>query len=121
MTKHAKPAYLAKVAKLSKIETERLLSRMIGKLPRQLEKEKLSQEEALAVQLELEDEQLQDWRKMINIIREKEKHKLAALTAEDSPKPTKKKKAEQKQQVNIKDIAPAKHKAGSKKKTAKHD
>lgn len=65
MTKVSSPAYLAKVKLLTKDETERLLSRMSGKLPRRLERDKLSKEEALAIQLELEDEQLKEWRKMM--------------------------------------------------------
>jgi len=109
MTKVCKPEYLAKVAKLSKIETERLMSRMSGKLPRRLEKEKLSQEEALAIQLELEDEQLQEWRKMMAHIREKEAAKLAAHAA--------KVKSLSKQKIRIEDIAPAK--SNVKKKTTK--
>lgn len=60
--KTGKPDYLAKVQKLSSEEQERLLSRMAGKLPRRLEKDKLSREEAMAIQMELEDEQLQEWR-----------------------------------------------------------
>ena len=55
MTNTSKTNYLAKAKQLSKDETERLLSRMGGKLDRRLEKGKLSQQEALAKQLELED------------------------------------------------------------------
>jgi hypothetical protein len=62
MTKSTKPNYLAKVKLLTKEETERLLSRMGSKLDRRLEKRKVSQEEALAKQMEWEDEQLQEWR-----------------------------------------------------------
>ncbi|KXS31042.1 MAG: Uncharacterized protein AWT59_2841 [Candidatus Gallionella acididurans] len=75
MTKISKPDYLAKVKLLTKEETERLLSRMGGKLDRRLEKNKLSREEALAIQLELEDEQLQEWRKMVLGLKKKEKAK----------------------------------------------
>ena len=42
MTKECHPEYLAKVAQLSPEETERLLSRMTGKLPRRLERNKLT-------------------------------------------------------------------------------
>jgi hypothetical protein len=70
--KTSKPEYLAQVQLLTDEETERLLSRMAGKLPRQLKKDKLSQEEALAIQLELEDEQLQEWRDKMHSLREKE-------------------------------------------------
>lgn len=43
--------------------SERILSRMTGKLPKRLRKEKLTNVEAIAIQLELEDELLQEWRK----------------------------------------------------------
>jgi hypothetical protein len=65
--------YLEKVKLLTKEETERLLSRMSGKLPRRLEKEKLSTLEALAIQLEVEDEQLNEWRERMRTIKEKGK------------------------------------------------
>ena len=80
MTKISKPDYLAKVKLLAKEETERLLSRMGGKLDRRLEKNKISREEALAKQLELEDEHLQEWRKMMRGLNEKEKAKTKAKT-----------------------------------------
>jgi hypothetical protein len=54
--------YIEKAKKLSFEEEERVLSRMAGKLPKRLQKEKLTKEEALAIQLELEDEQLHEWR-----------------------------------------------------------
>lgn len=73
--KGCEPEYLEKAKKLSKNERERLLSRMTGKLPRRLEKEKISPDEAIAIQLELEDEQLQDWRDRMNEIREQGKAK----------------------------------------------
>ena len=75
MTKISSPAYLAKVKLLTKDETERLLSRMSGKLPRRLEKDKLSKEEALAIQLEFEDEQLKEWRKMMLELKERDEAK----------------------------------------------
>ena len=65
--------YLEKVKQLTEEETERLLSRMGGKLPRRLEKEKLTLIEALAIQLELEDEQLKEWREKMHTIKEKGK------------------------------------------------
>ena len=64
-----KDEYLEKVEHLTPEETERLLSRMHGKLPRRLEKGKLSQQEALAIQMELEDEQLQEWREMVKMLK----------------------------------------------------
>jgi hypothetical protein len=40
-------------------------------LPKRLQKEKLTVEEAIAIQLELEDEQLQEWRANMAVIQEK--------------------------------------------------
>ncbi|MBF5040419.1 MULTISPECIES: hypothetical protein [unclassified Methylophilus] len=74
------PVYLDKVKQLPADEAERILSRMGGKLPKRFIKEKLSQEEALALQLEIEDEQLQEWRE-----------KMAKLKEEDEKKEKKKK------------------------------
>ena len=77
MPKLVNPVYVEKVKKLSKAETERLLSRMSGKLPQRLEKDKLSRDEALALQMELEDEQLQEWRsRMAELNHKIEKQKL---------------------------------------------
>lgn len=66
------PAYLEKVKQLSDEEAERVLSRMGGKLPKRFIKEKLSQDEALALQLEIEDEQLQEWRDKVAKLREED-------------------------------------------------
>lgn len=74
----ASPEYLTKVKLLSKDETERLLSRMGNKLDRRLEKHKVSREEALASQLELEDEQLLQWRKTMLELKKKEAEKSQA-------------------------------------------
>ena len=57
-----KEEYLLKAKKLTKVEKERLFSRMGGKLGRRLEDEKLAPLDALAVQLEIEDEDLKEWR-----------------------------------------------------------
>lgn len=65
--------YLEKAKKLTKQEAERVLSRMEGKLPKRFLKDKLSKEEALAIQLELEDEQLQEWREKMLEIEKKNK------------------------------------------------
>lgn len=69
--KTAKDEYLEKAANLTSEETERLLSRMGGKLPRRLDKEKLTQLEAAAIQLEIEDEQLNEWREKMHAIKSK--------------------------------------------------
>lgn len=63
MAKISSPEYEVKARALSEEEAERLLSRMSGKLPKRLHKEKLTREEALAIQLEVEDDQLNEWRK----------------------------------------------------------
>ena len=73
MKKSVNQEYLEKAKILSTAEAERILSRMSGKLPRRLEKDKLTQEEALAFQLELEDDQLDEWREKMAKIREKHK------------------------------------------------
>ena len=91
MTKIITPAYLAKVKLLNSEEEERLLSRMSGKLPRRLEKDKLTREEALAIQLELEDEQLADWRKNMQEIKAKEELKASEKSAKHSKKESDKK------------------------------
>lgn len=71
--KAASQEYIDKAKILTPEEAERLLSRMSGKLPRRLEKDKLSEEDALALQLELEDDQLNEWRERMAKIREKHK------------------------------------------------
>lgn len=68
---------------------QRLLSRMSGKLPRRLQKEKLGLEDALAIQMELEDEHLQEWRKMMAILNKKNAAKAknkSAKAATEKPK-----------------------------------
>lgn len=71
-----KPAdeYLEKAGLLSADEIERLLARMRGKLSRRLDDKKLTATEAAAIQLELEDEQLREWReRMAEIKKGKER------------------------------------------------
>lgn len=69
--KTAAAEYLEKVKQLSDEETERLLSRMGTKLRRKQDKDKVNQLEALAIQLEIEDEMLKEWRERVAEIREK--------------------------------------------------
>jgi len=59
----ASPEYVEKAMSLSQEEAERLLARMRGKLVRRLEKAELQSLEAVALQLQTEDEDLQHWRK----------------------------------------------------------
>lgn len=73
--KISNPEYLAKVELLTTDERERLLSRMAGKLPRKLERDKLSENEALAIQMALEDEQLQEWREKMHSLKAQTKGK----------------------------------------------
>jgi cell division septation protein DedD len=78
--------YIAKAKKLSKVEQERVLSRMDGKLPKQLRKEKITLEKAIALQLELEDVQLTEWRKKMAEMRTKELAKLSKEKAKAEAK-----------------------------------
>ena len=75
--------YIAK--DLTPEEQERLLSRMAGKSPKHLKKEKLTIEEARAIQFELEHEQLQEWRKNMTAT-QKKANKLKLNTDEKSAK-----------------------------------
>ena len=75
-----KPAaneYLEKAKQLSEDESQRLLSRMRGKPAQTLEDKKLSTLEALAIQLEIDDELLSEWRKNMFAIKVKEDKKAA--------------------------------------------
>lgn len=70
MKEKINPDYLKKVEQLSESEAERILSRMAGKLPKRVLKEKLTPQEAIALQLEIEDEQLREWREKMAKLRE---------------------------------------------------
>lgn len=76
-----KSDYLAKAEQLTEDEAERLFSRMSGKLPRRLDKGKISRLEALAMQMELEDEQLHEWRAMMQKLKDKEAARAAEKAA----------------------------------------
>jgi len=65
--------YLEKAKGVSKEEAERLQARMRGKFSRRLEDKKLSATEAIALQLQFEDEELAEWRKRMVEIRAKNK------------------------------------------------
>ncbi len=75
--KPAADEYLEKAKQLSEDESQRLLSRMRGKPARKLEDKKLTALEALAIQLEIDDELLSEWRKNMFAIKEKEAKKAA--------------------------------------------
>ena len=113
MSKISKPEYEAKVKLLTKEETERLLSRMSGKLPHRLQKDKLSKEQALAIQLELEDEQLQEWRKMMRKLKAKSVAKAGTKSVE---KTAEKSKIASKTKAVEKAKTPAKPKVATKPK-----
>lgn len=88
--------YVAKAKALNEEDRDRVLSRMGGKLPKRLHKEKLTIEEAIAIQLELEDEQLDEWRANMAIIQEKAAkaklkadEKAAKSKSKDTPVKTK--------------------------------
>lgn len=65
--------YLEKARQLPDETIERLLARMRSKVTRKLEEEKIDTIEALAIQLELEDQQLEEWRSKMAEIRKKHK------------------------------------------------
>ena len=67
----ASEAYLEKAKHLTKVEADRLFSRMRGNLAH-----KLNTLESLAMQLELDDEQSSEWRKNMFAIRAKEDQKV---------------------------------------------
>jgi uncharacterized protein YpuA (DUF1002 family) len=70
MAKIPSQEYLDKAKKLTKTDAERLFSRMSKKIGRRLEDEDLVALEALALQLEKEDEDLKEWRNQFAKIRE---------------------------------------------------
>lgn len=104
--------YLAKAKKLTAEDRDRVLSRMVGKLPKRLLKEKLTPEEAIAIQLELEDEQLQEWRKNMAEIEEKAVKAKAKAEEKAAAKAEKaKKEAAAKSAEKVKTAKPAAKKA----------
>lgn len=81
MPKTPSDEYLEKAKKLGKAETERLLSRSRNKLMRRVLDKKLSLVEAVALQLEIEDEDLAEWRARMAEIKKNEQGKKAAPRA----------------------------------------
>ena len=75
MRKNPSDQYLEKAKLLSKEEIERLLSRTRSKLMRRLEDKKMSAVEVAAIQLEIEDEELNEWREKWAEIKNKIKAK----------------------------------------------
>jgi hypothetical protein len=60
--KNPSEVFIKQAEELDETSAEKVLSRMTGKLPKRFIKEKLTKNEAIAIQLELEDELLQEWR-----------------------------------------------------------
>jgi hypothetical protein len=75
MKKTASEKYIEKAKLLSKEDRERLLSRARTKLMRRLEDNKVSADEVVAIQLELEDEDLEEWREKWSELKQKGKTK----------------------------------------------
>ena len=67
--KIASEEYLEKAKNLTKVESERLFTRMGRKLGRRLEDQKILALEALALQLEKENDDLKAWRQQFAEIR----------------------------------------------------
>lgn len=76
--KNPSEAFVKLAETLDDIEAEKVLSRMSGKLPKRFMKEKLTKIEAIAIQLELEDELLQDWRENFAKIQARAQKKVQA-------------------------------------------
>ncbi len=91
--KISKPKYLEKALLLTPEEQERVLSRMSGKLPRRLEKDRLSIDEAIAIQLEIEDEQLNEWRQRMHALKKSIFQEESKAKARNKAKPEAKEKA----------------------------
>jgi predicted O-linked N-acetylglucosamine transferase (SPINDLY family) len=72
--------YVEKAKRLTKEEAERLMSRVRAKLMRRLEDKKISDLEVVAIQLEIEDEALNEWREKMAEIRERHKDQTVGLT-----------------------------------------
>ena len=70
-----KPEYLEQAHALSRDEAERIFARMRGRLSRVVSHERISPLEAVALQLEYEDEQLEEWRANLAKLRKKHEGK----------------------------------------------
>jgi hypothetical protein len=72
------PAYVEQARLLSKEEAERVFSRMRKKLSYRLEQETIDPLEAVALQLQHEDEQLDEWRENLTKLRKAHARKAEA-------------------------------------------
>ncbi|GAB7563516.1 hypothetical protein LG202_15550 [Methylobacillus methanolivorans] len=77
--------YFTKASELSEKKAERLLSRMSVCLYSELLRDAYSPHEILAIQLQIEDEQLQEWRQRVAQLRQQEQVWLSQGTPLTSP------------------------------------
>jgi len=70
-----KPEYIEKAKALSKEDAERIFSRMHGKLERNVNHYRIAPLEAVAMQLQREDEDLEEWRANVAKLRKKHEEK----------------------------------------------
>jgi hypothetical protein len=68
------PEWVEKAMLLSKDDAERVLARMRKKITRRLQHEKIDPLSAVALQLQLEDEQLKEWREKLAELRKQYKN-----------------------------------------------
>jgi hypothetical protein len=104
-----KEDYLAKAKTLPEPEQERILSRMTGKLPKRLDKDKLTREEAIAIQMEIEDDQLNEWRQRMHELQAK----AVAKAEKEARKEAKSKKGASRDAVGDRKKAADEAKTGS--------
>ena len=78
------PEYLEKAKKLNNEEIERLLVRMRGRFARRLEDKRMSAIDAIALQLEYEDEELEEWRERLTEMRMNEETGKVSSSAASS-------------------------------------
>lgn len=84
----ASEEYIQKAKSLSDEDVERLFSRMGEKLRRRNDKKKVNHLEALAIQLEIEDEMLKEWREKFAEIKAKQDKKKSEAESEGTAKLT---------------------------------
>jgi len=80
MIKTPAEEYVEKAKLLTEQEAERLMSRVRAKLMRRLEDKKISDLEVVAIQLQIEDQALNEWREKMAEIRERHKEQRVGLT-----------------------------------------
>ena len=78
------PEYLEKAKQLNNEEIERLLVRMRGRFARRLDDKRMSAIDAIALQLEYEDEELEEWRERMTEMRKNEETGKGSSSAANS-------------------------------------